>query len=191
MVEGVADALAGAGDRRVVIASHHPFESAGPHGGIFDVWETMGLRRLLYKSGALLQDLHSRPYWDLRRRLSEVFVEAGRPLAWAGGHEHSLQVMVHDDSTAPGYSLVSGSASKLSRVAPIEGTVFQESAPGYMMLVIREDGAVDVEVVGAPAEYLSCPEDAPGTGDRARCMAEAEEAFKTLFTGRLAPPVGM
>ena len=188
VVRGVRDAMAGAGDRQVVIAGHHPYQSAGPHGGFFPVWKSLGIRTVLYRSGALLQDVNSRPYRELRQRLEEVFVEAGRPLAWVGGHEHSLQIIAHDSAVAPRYSIVSGSASKLTGVGTIPGTLFQVSAPGYVMLVVREDGAVDVEVVAGPARYLSCPENEPTDLEWERCMKAGAAAFETVYSARLAEP---
>lgn len=189
-IRGVADAMAGAGDRRVVLAAHHPFESAGPHGGLIPIWRTLGIRYLLYKSGALLQDLSSRPYQQMKAALGDVFLEHGRPLAFAGGHEHSLQVIAHDTATAPHYSIVSGSASKLTGVRPVQGTLFQRSAPGYVQLLIRENGAVDVEVIAAPERFLACPEDETAEQPWEECMAEGQEAFSTVYAARLVDPDG-
>src|SRR5690606_11568345 len=52
----------GAGDREVMMMAHHPFRSAGPHGGQFSFWRTIGVRYLLFRSGAILQDLTSEPF---------------------------------------------------------------------------------------------------------------------------------
>ncbi len=187
-IGGVRDAIAGAGARRVVVAAHHPYQSAGPHGGFFSIGKTLGIRYLLYRSGALLQDLSSRPYRQMRLALGEVFREEGRPLAFVGGHEHSLQVIAHDDPGAPRYSIVSGSASKLTGVGPIPGTMFQRSAPGYVQLVVRENGAVDVEVVAGPPRFLSCPENEPAELEWERCMTEGAASFETVYAARLVGP---
>ena len=174
-----------------MIAAHHPFESAGPHGGLIPVWQTLGVRYLLFKSGALLQDLSSRPYVELKRALGEVFREHGRPLAFAGGHEHSLQVIRHDTAVAPRFSLVSGSASKLTGSRTIPGTMYQESAPGYMTLLVREDGAVDLIVTATDSRFLACPEkDEAGAGlDWEACMRQGVASFRSVFESRLAGPL--
>lgn len=187
-VEGVATALATAGGRRVVIAAHHPFQSAGPHGGLVPFWQTFGVHLLLQRSGAMLQDLNSRPYAEMRRALGKVFREHGRPLVFVGGHEHSLQVIRQDAPTTPRYSLVSGSASKLTDVRPIPGTMFQASAPGFMMLIVRENGAVDLRVVAAPDRFLACPEDEVSGMGWETCILEGTRAFDTVYSARLAEP---
>jgi hypothetical protein len=187
-IEGVAAALATATDRRVIVAAHHPFQSGGPHGGLVPIWETLGIQLLLQRSGAMLQDLNSRPYAEMRRALEAVFREHGRPLAFVGGHEHSLQVIRQESPGTPRYSLVSGSASKLTGVGPVEGTLFAASAPGYIVLVVRRNGAVDLEVVAAPERYLACPEDEAAEMEWERCMAEGVEAFQPVYTTRIAGP---
>lgn len=188
MIRGIGAALATAGDRAVVLAAHHPYESAGPHGGFRPVWTTLGIRRLLAKSGVILQDLDSRPYRDLVRALEEVFAARGRPLLFAGGHEHSLQLIRHDSAGAPRYSAVSGSASKLTGVGYVDGMLFARSAPGYVRLLVRENGAVDFFVEAAPERFLACPDDQLPEAERERCMREGLEAYRTVFSTRIREP---
>jgi hypothetical protein len=182
MLAGIDEAFAGAGDRDVVVAAHHPFRSVGPHGGFFPFWEMAGLRYLLARSGAILQDLTSEPYRDLETGLRAIFHRHGPPLAFVGGHEHSLQVIEAVIGTDPRVSLVSGSASKLTDVGHHEGVRYAASAPGYMRIVIEEEGGVSVFVEAAPPEYLHC-----GGSDEAlaRCMAEGVAAFRTVYSQRI------
>lgn len=176
-------ALQGAGDRTVVIAAHHPFASAGPHGGLVPFWETFGVKYLLSRSGAWLQDLHSVAYADLLRRLREVFTLAGPPLIFAGGHEHSLQVLEAAGPTDPRHVLVSGAASKVSEVGAAPGMRFRHSSPGYMYLLVRRSGRIDLFVVAAPERFLHCrPGAAP---DVERCMEQGVAAFETVYSARL------
>jgi len=182
VLRAVDEAFASAGDREVLIAAHHPFKSGGPHGGAFSFWETLGVRYLLYRSGAILQDVSSRPYRELEVGLRSIFERHGRPLAFIGGHEHSLQVIEATEPSDPEYSLVSGSGSKNSAVGPLDGLVFGQSAPGYMRLVLERGGGVSVFVEAAPPEYLNCPGAEP---DRKTCMAEGLASFQTVFSRRL------
>lgn len=184
MIDRLAKAIAGAGNREVVIAAHHPYATAGPHGGEATVWKTLGIRTLLARSGAMLQSLDSRVYVALNAALEETFTRVGRPLAFVGGHEHSLQVIRHDSATAPHYSLVSGSASKLTPVGWAPGMLYRRSAPGYMRVVVRTNGAVDLYVEAAPDRYVVCPEDDPET-DWERCMEQGVDAYETVFSMRL------
>lgn len=174
--------------RPIVIAAHHPLVSAGPHGALRPAWDDLGIRYLLSRSGTILQDIESTPYRDLRRSLERIFSRGPRPLLFAGGHDHSLQVIQHADTTAPYFSVVSGSASKLSSVGRVPGMMFGQSAPGYMQLVVRRSGAVDLFVTAAPDEYLSCPDLDPADAVLRRCMHEGIAAFRTVFSMRLQGP---
>src|SRR5690606_7365855 len=96
----------------------------------FSFWETFGVRYVLFRSGAILQDISSRPYRELDSGLRSIFSRYDPPIAFIGGHEHSLQVIEGVEPTDPLYNIVSGSGSKLSSVGPVEGLVFGQTAPG-------------------------------------------------------------
>jgi hypothetical protein len=149
------------------------------------VWKNLGIRFLLARSGAMLQSLDSRVYRDLNAALEEMFAGIRRPLAFVGGHEHSLQVIRHDSTTAPRYSLVSGSASKLTPVGWVPGMLYRRSAPGYMRMVVRESGAVDLYVEAAPRRYRVCPEDPSAEMGWERCMEEGVQSYEPAFSMRL------
>ena len=89
----VEDALRTADGRHVIVAAHHPFASGGAHGGPMPVWEGLGILWLLRKTGSLVQDLNATVYRDLLEGLQGVFARVGKPLIFAGGHDHSLQVV--------------------------------------------------------------------------------------------------
>jgi hypothetical protein len=181
VLDGISDALSTAGNRHVLIAAHHPFRSAGPHGGEFSFWRTVGIRYLLTRSGAMLQDLTSVPYREFETGVRGIFARTEPPLAFIGGHEHSLQVFQAVESTDPAFSLVSGSASKLSSIGVQPGMLFGSATPGYMRLVVERGGGVTLFVESAPAEYLSCA----GAAELAACMAAGAEAFEILHSQRL------
>ncbi len=184
VIAGIRDALEGAGDRHVLLAAHHPFRSAGPHGGEFNFWETLGVRYLLMRSGALLQDISSVPYREFETGLRSIFQAQGPPLAFIGGHEHSLQLFEAVEPTDPAFSLVSGSASKLSSIGPQEGMLFGMEAPGYMRLLVERDGGVSVFVEATEERFLACGGDA---AERAQCVAEGVAAFRVVHSQRLTP----
>lgn len=181
VLKGVEEAMLTAGDREVVIAAHHPFRSAGPHGGEFSFWHTMGVRYLLARSGAILQDVTSLPYRALERGYRDIFSRTGPPLAFVGGHEHSLQIHYALEPTDPTYSVVSGSASKMSTLGSADGLQFASAAPGYMRLVVAKDGTVSLFVEASPPEYQVCPEDARLDA----CMAAGVASFQTVHAQRL------
>lgn len=173
----VEEALESAGDRHVIMLAHHPYSSAGPHGLLTPGDRGLGIMFLLQRSGALVQDLNSAVYSEFRERLDLAFERSGRPpLAFVGGHDHSLQVLDGTGDFSPRTSLVSGAGSKLSAVAATEDLRFAAPLPGYMSLIFRRNGAVDLFVTtvassdGSPAtpqvvysERLVSPPDSPAS----------------------------
>ena len=105
----------------------------------------------------------------------------GRTLAFVGGHEHSLQIHYALEPTDPTYSVVSGSASKMSTLGSADGLQFASAAPGYMRLVVAKDGTASLFVEASPPEYQVCPEDARLDA----CMAAGVASFQTVHAQRL------
>jgi hypothetical protein len=184
---GIEAALRTDGEREVVLAGHHPLRSGGPHGGLTEFWNSLGVMYLLRRTGSLLQDLNSGPYRAMADDLRAAFGRADPPLVFAGGHEHSLQVFEAVEENDPAFSLVSGSASKLEDVGWADGMRFRAAEPGYMELLFLKDGSVDLFVHSAPAQHQHCPA-AEGAG-RDACMSAGADAFRTLYSSRLRGPV--
>ena len=180
----IEEALRTRGDRTVIMAAHHPFESGGAHGeGMVPVWKTLGIKYFLARSGALLQNLRSLPLNDLRLRLLDIFQRNGAPLIFAGGHEHSLQVLERTDPREPHWGLVAGSMSKLTHVGWVEGQRYRASLPGYMRVMILRDGSAAVFVVGLGREYVQCGHTV--AEQRAQCIAEGIASAKVIYSGAL------
>lgn len=179
------DAIRSTGeDRFIIAAAHHPFESAGTHSGLIPFWKAFGVRYLLTKSGALLQDLTSIVYRELAQGMLEAFRPAP-PLLFAGGHDHNIQVISHEgwEPGWPQYTVVSGSGSKVSSVGHIDGMLYRHAAPGYIRVVTHRNGRVDLFVIDAPDEsYLECPGEGAALE---QCMAERTAAFRTSYSMRL------
>jgi hypothetical protein len=184
--ERLEHAIESAGQREVIMAAHHPWHSAGPHGAIIPGYHTGGIAYLLKKSGALVQDLNSPVYTDLLIRMRSIFATTDkRPLAFAGGHDHSLQVLAGTGDHDPRFALVSGAGSKLSSIRMMPGLVWGASKPGYMMLVFRKDDGVDLFVKATHERYLLC---SGAPAELAGCMAEGVRAFQTVYTSVLLGP---
>jgi hypothetical protein len=177
----MGDAFASAGERAVVVAAHHPWASAGSHGGARPIWSFLGAASVLRRSGAILQDLNSRPYRRLRAGMRAIADEHGPPLLFAGGHDHSLQLIegVRDDD--PTYSLVAGSASKITSVGHLEGLLVRRAEPGYARLFVLRDGGLVLSLEAAPAEFLECE---PGDG-REACLERGVAAYRTVWRDRI------
>lgn len=181
--ERLKQMIDGAKGREVILLAHHAYRSAGPHGMIVPGYHTLGVAYILKQAGALLQDLNSPPYADLLSGLRQTFNSARKPpLIYAGGHDHSLQVLTSKEEFDPRFTLVSGSGSKLSTIQMGTGLVWGASRPGYMMLVFRKDDGVDLFVVAGDPARLACPGAAE---ERTRCMTEATNAFGIIYSASL------
>jgi len=156
--------LASAGERQVLVLAHHPLATHGPHGGFFDwrdhlfparrlhrwLWVPLPALGSLYPLARVLrpptQDLASPPYRAMNAALRGVSVRH-RPLLWAAGHDHNLQVLEGDEAGA--YYLVSGAgaAVKMTAVTHGDDTLFAHLHPGFMAVDLLWDGRVLLRVV--------------------------------------------
>lgn len=182
LLDSIRGAVREAGERDYFIAAHHPLRSGGPHGDLVTFWKRVYLFRLLYRSGALVQDLNSPPYVDLRDGLRAIFREIKPPVAYLGAHDHNLQVIEAPYQDVTAYQFVAGSMSKITDVGPAEGMLFRADAPGYMRLTFHDDGAIHLAVIAAPKEFLHCEGD---DAARARCVQDGLAAFRTAFALRI------
>ncbi len=183
-VAGIERAIEAAGDRHVLIAAHHPYTTAGPHGDLVaPLSRALGLMYLLEKSGTFVQDLNSPIYRDLLRRLKQVFARSGPPLAFIGGHDHSLQVHVGKEFSDPQYILVSGAGSKANALVGADSLRYGTARPGFMSMVFHKKGAVDVFVIAG--RNTDTAEECPPQQD-STCLRKESEAFGVVYSERLA-----
>ncbi|HSM05379.1 MAG TPA: hypothetical protein VK858_12240 [Longimicrobiales bacterium] len=183
------EGLRGAGDRHVILAAHHPYQSAGPHGSLAPGAQAFGLLWLMKKSGTLVQDLNSPIYGDLlSQMLSSFRLVERRPLIFAGGHDHSLQVLDPVTEFGPETVLVSGAGSKLTDLAVSDQLRYAAARPGYMTLVFRQNEAVDLFVTAADSTEVTCPREPEE--ERATCVQDRAAAMKLVYSERLVPEGG-
>ena len=166
--------------RQVIMAAHHPMRSASAHGGAISLFDVFGVKWLLNKSGAALQDLNSLPYRDLLSRFDAVFRRTGPPLIFAGGHDHSIQLMHATRDVEPRFMIVSGAGSKSSKVGTAEGMEYRSSGPGYAQLIFMKDGGVDLAVYTAPSETLICEQ--VTVDAREKCMQDGVAKYKRVYS---------
>jgi len=159
-----------AGDRQVVFIAHIPLETHGPHGGFFDwrdhlfpftrlvkwLWIPMPIIGSLYplirwNVVKYSQDLNSTASKNMSKQLKEAFA-VRKPLIYAAGHDHSLQVLKAREAVE--YILVSGagSISKLSSVRHSDNTLFAHLHEGFMSVDFLKDGSVWIYVI-EPGEH--------------------------------------
>jgi len=163
VINALGRALASAGERHTIVGAHHPLVSGGAHGGHFgwrdhifplrdySGWLWLPLPALgsaypmMRERGLWLEDASNSANRRMRAAMDSVFT-VYRPLVYAAGHEHNLQVM---DGTTAKYLLVSGAGSQgmLNPVFRLPGTRFARQATGFMRLDVMRDGRVRLVVL--------------------------------------------
>jgi hypothetical protein len=169
-----------ANNRAVIMAAHHPMKSAGAHSASISLFKGFGVYWLFKKSGAQLQDLNSLPYRDLQNQLYAIFKRIGPPFMFVGGHDHSLQLMKAVNDVEPRFMAVSGAGSKSSKIGYVPGMIFRNEGPGFMQLVLKKDGTVDMFIFTAPAAYLMCDSTAAST--MAACVQKGAGEFDSRYS---------
>ncbi len=157
-------AIASASHRAVLIAAHHPLETHGIHGGFYGwrdhlfpllnfskyLWVPLpgigSIYPLVRSLGISDQDLAGSGNEKMRHALEKVF-EAYPPLAYASGHEHSLQILKH--SRLPSFLIISGHGS-MSHTEPVshdKNTLFAHQHTGFVKLDVLDSGQVRLAVI--------------------------------------------
>jgi hypothetical protein len=130
--------------KTILLASHHPFQSYGVHGGYFTLKDHIfpltaanknlyiplpvvgSLYPLLRRTFTNPEDLPNPEYKEMVRRISGVF--KGFPnVMYAAGHEHGLQFIKGRHT-----QIVSGSGSRESSVKKGKHSLYAEEKPGYV-----------------------------------------------------------
>ena len=163
VLDSLTSALAGAGERQVVVAAHHPLESTGTHGGYYNwkahIFPLRGIARWLWVPLPVVgsaypafrslfptdQNLAGSANRHMRAAIDSVLA-LHPPLIFVSGHEHSLQVMTGD---AAKYLLISGAgpSESPSSVGRADRTLFARSAPGFMRIDFLRGGGVRLGVI--------------------------------------------
>jgi hypothetical protein len=146
VVDSLRSTLRAAEQRAVIVMGHHPIISAGHHGGYFD-WPAyiVPIYAWARMSGFANQDISSREYRAMRDALEQAFSE-NRPLIYAAGHEHNLQVLARRPAR---FLLVSGGGiyGHTTALRGITGTRYVRSTSGFMRLTVLRDGRLRLGVL--------------------------------------------
>lgn len=129
----------------IIFATHHPFQSYGPHGGYFNLRQNLfpltdinknlylplpivgSLYPLLRKAIPNSEDLHHPLYKDMISRFTGA-MQAYPNIIHVSGHEHTLQ-LIQGAIT----QVVSGGDSKNSPVKKGRGSLFAQGGQGYVV----------------------------------------------------------
>lgn len=157
------EAVRSAGNRHVVVAAHHPLASGGEHGGFFDwkdhlfplrhavswLWLPLPGIGSAYPIargfGVTSQDISSKKYGAMIRAFGRAF-DGHRPLIFAAGHDHGLQVI---EGGSVRWQLVSGAGIYRHEgpLVGVPGTLLALQAAGFMRVDVLRDGRVRLGVL--------------------------------------------
>ncbi len=133
-----------------IFLMHHPLYSNGVHGGQFTFYRHLypspdfiplpilgSLATLLRTTGGVsIQDLQNQRYQQMAKQIAVLSHDQERVL-FVGGHEHSLQYIVHDSI----HQIISGSGSKSSYALLSNDGKFAFPGQGFVQYDIFKDGS--------------------------------------------------
>ena len=141
----------------ILLASHHTFKSSAGHGGFYNlrqhIFPLTDLRPGLYIPLPVLgsiypiargvfgtpQDLKHPNYANMIAEIQKV-AKSYRNIIFAGGHEHTLQLIRDSNYTY----IVSGTGSKTNRVSSGKKNLFAASKTGFAVLEVSKNKNVRV-----------------------------------------------
>ena len=147
VMQALEDTLLNTGDAWVIVAGHHPIVTAGPHGGFERGVIRPAFQALYGAQGTLGKPVYELVMEDLGRALA-----ANRPLVYAAGHEHSLQL--YRDGARAEYLIVSGAgaAGHVNTVTTLPNTLFAHAHPGFVSLDFERMPSGTVSVIARVIE---------------------------------------
>lgn len=125
--------LAEHADDHVILASHYPMLTGGPHGGLtYGVMGDIIVTPLGWMMGGLL-NTYETEYADWIAQTREVMLR-NPPTIYAAGHDHNLQLL--DADGAAGLFVVSGAGARerVSTVTHLPETRFAHAAEGFVVV---------------------------------------------------------
>jgi hypothetical protein len=145
VLQDLEDMLASRGSRDVVIAAHHPLRSKGRHGGKCGFLCALQLWKWLFPD---VQDMGDSRNREWRNGIADA-IRPARPVVYAAGHDHTLQVFEGAEGSEAEFFLVSGrgSADKQSEIGHDESTLYAAEVPGFMILDFMSQDRIVLRVV--------------------------------------------
>jgi hypothetical protein len=143
--QALEDMLASSGSRDVVVVAHHPLRTKGRHGGKCGFLCAIQLWKKIFGDP---QDMGHERNREMRAGIADA-MRAARPIVYAAGHDHSLQVFEGVEGSEAEFFLVSGrgAADKESEVGYDDSTLYAAEVPGFMILDFLSQDRVVLRVV--------------------------------------------
>ena len=155
-LQALSSVLAEHADDHVIVASHYPLLTGGPHGGLgygFIGDLVVGVYRWMLGS---LGNTYE-PAYAAWIEKAEAVLRENPPLIYAAGHDHNLQVLEAGD--VAGLHVVSGAGApeRVSTVTNLAGTIFAHAAPGFVVLDFGSNGGVETAILRVVENGMSAP----------------------------------
>ena len=131
----------------VIVVSHFPLRSSGPRAGFsrgFIIDRFLDFYHLLRPRPPL--DLDHPQYMVLAEQVKAALA-THRPLVYAAGHDHSLQLFEADEVARLHIVSGAGSAGKVTPVTAVNGTIFAHAVSGFAVLDFAIRDGVDTPIV--------------------------------------------
>jgi hypothetical protein len=140
------EALAEYAEDFVLLGSHYPMLTGGPHGGLtYGFLADLVITPIGWMLGGLGNTYEPR-YADWIQRTQAVLREHP-PEIYAAGHDHSLQLLEAGD--VAGLYVVSGAGAieRVSTVTDLPESLFAHAAPGFVVIDIGDAHGEEVVVI--------------------------------------------
>jgi len=126
-------------DNIIMLASHHPVKSIGPHGNLGKLDECIKDTNCKHrKVGEIAHPVAQNAIKALTQQLAGM-----DKVIYAAGHDHSLQLFEFDNGGKEQVALVSGAANhnKISPVGQAKDNIFALSSIGFMVLDVYQNSS--------------------------------------------------
>ena len=143
-------------DDFVVLASHYPLLTGGPHGGLsYGFLADLIVTPLGWMMGGL-GNTYEPGYADWIARTQSV-LRRNPPDVYAAGHDHSLQLL--DSTDVAGIYVVSGAGARrrVSTVTDLPETFFAHAAPGFIVVDFGRRGGQAAVVIRVIESAIDAP----------------------------------
>ncbi|MDZ7624418.1 MAG: metallophosphoesterase [Ignavibacteriaceae bacterium] len=164
VTQAVDSLLSWSQDKFVLVASHHPLSTHGPHGGYFTwqdhifpltnlneyLWLPLPIIGSIYPlirgSGVSSQDIASDNYQNFKIKVEHVLSKYSG-IVYASGHEHALQILegVNDNLYVVSGAGIWGHVEKA--LGEGDDTIFAGKFEGFVSLNFLKDGRIQLNVI--------------------------------------------
>jgi len=158
LVNSIRDIATKNSDKLIILASHHPFKSNGPHGGFFTFKQHLfpftDLKKNLYIPLPVIgsiypiarsvfgtpQDLKHPVYTDMATRITEAITSSCPNVIFVSGHDHNLQFI----REAGNNYIISGGGCKQNRTSANTNSLYNNTTEGFAVLEVSKKNNVSV-----------------------------------------------